>query len=337
MTSEFDKQKPSTSFDVASRAGVSRSAVSRAFTPGASISADTREKVMQAAKDLGYRVNQLARGLSNQRSELVGLIVADMDNPFRSEQVDSLVRELVDHGYRPILFPADSPEDTERIVHELLEYSLSGVIVTSHAPPAEICLECARVGVPLVLVNRPEELSNVDCVMADHDRGGRLAADVLLQSGCRDLVFLEPERWSYSVDARMHGFVAQAEAAGARIENFLSGAQTYEGGRETAAAFVQRKRDQTGVFCPTDYMALGFLDALRVEHGLEIPQDLCVVGYDDIPQSAWLFSNLTTIKQPAGTLAKDAVSLLMSRIEEPDRAPENRMAAVNLVVRGTTR
>lgn len=328
--------RPATSFDVARRAGVSRSAVSRAFTPGASISPDTREKVMRAAEDLSYRVNQLARGLSNKRSDLIGLIVADMDNPFRSAQVDALAREIVAEGYRPILFPADSQEDTAQIVRELLEYSLSGVVVTSHAPSSEICIECARVGVPLVMVNRQEDLPNVDRVMGDNVTGGQLAAEVLLDAGCTDLVALEPDRWSYSVDARFHSFVDRAAAAGLEVETFKSATQTYEGGRLTAEKFVERPRANTGVFCPTDYMALGFVDSLRAVHGLQIPRDLCVVGYDDVPQSDWIFSRLTTVRQPVRILAREAIGLLTARMADPDRPQQTSVAPVQLIVRGTT-
>ena len=139
---EFQRQP--TSFDVARKAGVSRSAVSRAFTPGASIAADTRDKVMQAADALGYRVNELAKGLSNQRSNLVGVIVADLDTPFRNAQIDALIRELVATNYRPILFTADGPVQTAHTLHQLLHYNLSGAVVTSDAPPSEICSECAR-------------------------------------------------------------------------------------------------------------------------------------------------------------------------------------------------
>ena len=331
------QHRPATSFDVARRAGVSRSAVSRAFTPGASISTNTRNKVMQAAEDLGYRVNQLARGLSNKRSDLIGLIAADMDNPFRSAQVDALAREIVARGYHPILFPADSRGDTAQIVHELLEYRLSGVIVTSHAPSPEICTECVRIGMPLVTVNREEELPNVDCVVGDNIGGGALAAEALLDSGCSDLVILDPQRQSYSVDARCEGFAQRATRAGAKVEVLKSPTQTYEGGRQAADEFFKRTRLDTGVFCPTDYMALGFVDAMRMVHGVRIPEDLCVVGFDDVPQSDWLFARLTTVRQPVEALAAEAVSLLSVRMENPDHPRQTSIATVELVVRGTTR
>lgn len=331
-------QRQATSFDVAREAGVSRSAVSRAFTPGASISADTRDKVIQAADALGYRVNELAKGLSNQRSNLVGLIVADMDTPFRSAQVDALTRELVANGYRPILFTADGPVETARTLHQLLHYSLSGAMVTSDAPPSEICIECARLGVPLVLVNKEEELPTVDRVVGDNVRGGELAVAELIASGCTDLVVVRPSRQSYSLEARIESFIATARAADRDARVFEAGPQTYQGGRQSAAQFASQEiTPNTGLFCPMDLMALGMLDALRDDHGIRVPQDLCLVGYDDIPQACWQPYQLTTVRQPTVPMAQAAVSMLQARIESPDAAQNTSIVPVELVKRKTTR
>lgn len=337
-----DFQRQPTSFDVARKAGVSRSAVSRAFTPGASIAADTRDKVIQAADALGYRVNALAKGLSNKRSNLVGLIVADMDTPFRSTQVDALTRELVAHDYRPILFTADGPVETARTLHQLLHYSLSGAVVTSDAPPSEICIECARLGVPLVLVNKQQELAAVDRVVGDNTRGGALAAGALIASGCRDLIVVRPSRQSYSLEARIEGFVAAARAAGQDARIVEAGPQTYEGGRQSAAALAGSGAGRigapaSGLFCPMDLMALGLLDALRGDHAVRVPDDLCLIGYDDIPQAAWQPYRLTTVRQPTGLLAEAAVSMLTDRINDPTAPRRTSVVPVELVKRGTTR
>lgn len=331
-------QRQPTSFDVARKAGVSRSAVSRAFTPGASISADTRDKVMQAADALGYRVNELAKGLSNQRSNLVGVIVADLDTPFRNAQIDALIRELVATNYRPILFTADGPVQTAHTLHQLLHYNLSGAVVTSDAPPSEICSECARLGVPLVLVNKQQELAAVDRVVGDNLRGGRIAADELIASGCRNLVAVRPSRQSYSLEARIEEFLRAARDAGMTARVFAAGPQTYEGGRQSAAGLVaQEMAPSTGIFCPMDLMALGLLDALRSDHAVRVPDDVCLIGYDDIPQASWQPYRLTTIRQPTTLLAQAAVSMLMARIENPAAERRTSIVPVELVRRSTTR
>jgi DNA-binding LacI/PurR family transcriptional regulator len=135
-----------TSFDVARAAGVSRAAVSRAFTPDASVSEKTRQKVYQAAKELGYRVNYLARSLTNKRSDFVGLVAAGLDNPFRTQQLENLARALIARNYRPILLPTSKEADSATVIGQLLHYAVSGVIITSDAPPSHIFEECAVEG-----------------------------------------------------------------------------------------------------------------------------------------------------------------------------------------------
>lgn len=336
MTNDAQMQRQATSYDVARQAGVSRSAVSRAFTPGASISKGTRAKVIRAADELGYRVNHLAKSLSNRRSDLVGLIVADLDNPFRAAQIDALARELVANGYRPLLFPTGENFGTAEIVHLLLHYSLSGVVVTSDAPPTEICAECVRTGVPLVLVNKEANNGYVDRVTVDNVCGGGLAANALIDAGCKDLVALRPSRRSYSIESRISGFRERGHHVGLEVTIFDGDLQTYEGGRSTAARFVEHRRQDTGVFCPTDYMALGFLDALVNEHAIAIPGDLQLIGYDNIPQSGWSFAKLTTISQPVDQLASAAVSLLIDRINNPNADARVKVVPVELVLRDTT-
>ncbi|MEM7445897.1 MAG: LacI family DNA-binding transcriptional regulator [Pseudomonadota bacterium] len=332
----FDRQP--TSFDVARKAGVSRSAVSRAFTPGASISADTRDKVIEAANALGYRVNELAKGLSSKRSSLVGVIVADMDTPFRAAQINALTQELVANGYHPILFTADGPVETARTLNQLLHYSLSGAVVTSDAPPSEICIECARLGVPLVLINKEDKLPTVDRVVGDNDHGGALAARELIASGCTDLIVVRPRRESYSMETRIRGFSAAARAEGLEATIVEAGPQTYDGGRQSVPALMQRTiTPATGLFCPMDFMALGMLDGLRTDHGLTPPRDLCLVGYDDIPQTAWQPYRLTTIRQPTVPMAEAAVSMLIARIDSPTTPQRTSVVPVELIKRDTTR
>ena len=156
MSDPFPPKRKVNSFDVAQRAGVSRSAVSRTFTDGASVSKETREKVIQAARELGYRVNALARTLNTRRSDLVGVVAADMDNPFRAEQIDCLTRNLLARGFRPLLLRGDAATDVSAMIGQLLQYSVAGVIVTSDTPPHEICEECHACGVPLVIINKQD-------------------------------------------------------------------------------------------------------------------------------------------------------------------------------------
>ncbi len=145
----------------------------------------------------------------------------------------------------------------------------------------------------------------------------------------------EPSPKVFSIDARIRGFVETCEDLGANVEVLTVGTPTYEGGRTAAALFVERQRDRPGVFCPLDTVALGFLDAVRVRHGLQVPGDLSIIGYDDILQAGWAFAELTTIRQSVEELARQAIDLLASRIEDPDADPRTAIVPVELVSRRT--
>jgi len=324
-----------TSFDVARLAGVSRSAVSRAFTPGASISERTREKVQKAASELGYSVNLVARGLNKQRTDLVGMIASRMSNPHRAGQIDALAKRLVREGFRPMLFCIDEGMDAGQLLSILLNYQVSGVVITSDAPPVEICEECARMRVPLALVDRADDLPFVDRIIGDNKKGGRLAAQTLIGAGRRRLMVLQPDIVVFSVKERISAFMERATEDGLEVEILAVGTHEYESG-SAAAPYILARRDQgLGVFCPTDIIALGLLDALRSRYGVSIPGELSLIGYDDIPQAAWAFADLTTIKQSVEEFAKVTVDVLKARIDDPRAAPKNQIVDVNIVLRRT--
>ncbi len=335
MAGDAQKLTTVTSFDVAKRAGVSRSAVSRAFTPGTSISPDTRERVLKAASELGYRVNLVARGLNKQRTDLVGMIASGMNNPFRSEQIDALAKRLVREGFRPMLFCIDEGMGEEQLLSILLNYQVSGVVITSDAPPKEICEECARMQVPLVLVGRGDALPFVDLINGDDAKGGRMAAQALYAAGRRHLVVLAPVKPVHSVSARIAAFNEKAKELGLETEQITLESHDYESGRDAAADLALRRGDALGVFCPTDVCALGLLDTLRTRHGVRIPEDMSLIGYDDIPQAGWVFANLTTVKQSVNDFARVTVDLLKERIKNPDAEPKSEIVDVKLISRGT--
>lgn len=336
MSDPSGTRKTVNSFDVAKLAGVSRSAVSRTFTDGASVSRETREKVIAAAGQLGYRVNVLARSLHKQKSDLVGVVAADLDNPFRAEQIDLLSKGLLERGLRPILLRGEPSADVADLIGSLLQYSVAGVIVTSDTPPEEICMECLENGVPLVVVNKRDTGAPVDRVVTAFEGGGRLAFEHLVASGCRKLAVATPESSSYSINGRALAFEQAANNSGIPVVRIAWGSQSYEGGLE-AAAFVNRIRSEIdGIFCTADYLALGVLDGLRHDHGVAIPEDIQVIGYDDIPQAAWKAYDLTTLAQSRKVLCEATLELLMQRLENPDLPQQVRVCDIELVQRGTT-
>lgn len=326
-----------TSDDVAQLAGVSRSAVSRTFTVGASVAPATREKVITAAKTLGYRVNFLARGLSQQRTNLVALVVSDMDNSLRACMVDHLARGLVALDFRPLILPTEAGEDVGHLIDMMLHYNVTGTIVTSDTSPAEIGQECAAYGVPLVLINKPEVGSQVANVSVDTAEAGRLAAEEFKAIGCRRIAIASQRRASHTIGQRKAAFIATCRALHIDIAgDFQGAAQNYEGGNEAARAFVESGVEVDGIYCVNDFLALGFLDRLRQHSPLRVPQDMRLIACDDIAEAAWGSYDLTTIRQDPGAMADAAIIALQNCIERPEASQPHTVIPVTLVRRGST-
>ena len=175
-----------TSEDVARLAGVSRSAVSRTFTPGASVSDEVRLRVQAAAKELGYRVNRLARSLISDESNLVGVVGANLALPFMAQQLDELSRALLNRGLQCLLLNAAEAEaGIEPLIELILEFRVRAIVVLSGSPPAAIVDECIATGVRVVMVNRQVDNRDADTIVSDDGGGARLAARRLIEAGCR--------------------------------------------------------------------------------------------------------------------------------------------------------
>ncbi|MEK1897319.1 MAG: LacI family DNA-binding transcriptional regulator [Rhizobium sp.] len=334
MSNRDKPQRRATSFDVARVAGVSRAAVSRAFTPDASVSPKTREKIYQAAKELGYRVNYVARSLTNQRSDLVGLVVAGLDNPFRSLQIEHLARALLLRNFRPILLPTSKEADTSAVIGQLLHYPVSGVIVTSDAPPTEICEQCAAEGVPIVLINKGDDIPFVDRIISDDRTAGHLAADHLIDVGCRKLAVMAASSVSYTARRRSDAFLSRSRQRGVEAQLITVRVNDYRCGFDAAPELGALSAD--GVFCVNDYMACGVIDRLAQNRGSPDVPPIRIVGHDDIPQAQWDAYGLTTILQPCGLQAEQTVEMLVSRMANSDMTARVEFTPVELIKRKTS-
>lgn len=293
---------------VALHAGVSRSAVSRTFTPGASVSPRMRERVMKSAEALGYQVNLIARTMNKGSSNFVGVITAGFENPFLASLLAPLTHHLNVHGLMPLLMNANDPQQLERSLQELLSYQVAGVILTSASASVEQVERYLSRQIPLTMINSDAHIGGANVVVSDHVEGGRLAARELLRGGATRLAFIGQNEGNYSSRQRLQGFRQVLKEAGiAPLAEHYSAAGGYAGGTQAALALFARGQRPDGIFCATDMLALGVMDALRFQLGVTIPQAVCVVGFDDIPQAAQGAYQLTTIRQNPEALARQAV------------------------------
>lgn len=297
--------------DVAELAGVSRTAVSRAFTPGASVSAETKAKVFAAAEKLGYQVNNLARGLLTSRTGLVALIAAEIQTPYRSSLLTALSSRLQAEGKVGMLINTDrSDESVARALRQAISYRTEAAIVLSGMPDASLAEICLRNGMPLVFINREEERAGALRVRVDDINAGRQAFTLLAAAGCNRLAFASSMAGTPSLVDRGKGFRAMAKEAGVQIVEAASGMTSYRTGLDVGTQLLSATERPDGIFCATDLIACGVIDAARERFRLRVPEDVSVIGFDDIEQASWESYNLTTFRQPVPEIAEAAVTYL---------------------------
>lgn len=325
-----------TARDVAARAGVSRSAVSRVFTPGASVSGPTAEKVREAAEALGYRPNVLARSLITGQSRIIGLVVAYLDNLFYPEALEELSKALQGQGYHVLVFIADNKSDaTAGLVDDLLDYQVDAIIAASVGLSNDLTARCVAAGIPVVLFNRGQDDARLSSVTSDNVAGGRALAEFLIQGGHRKIAHIAGWPGASTQRDREAGFRAGLCAAGqtlhARAEVDFDLVKARGAAR---AMFADDPPD--AVFVANDHMAFAVMDVLRFELGLRIPQDVSVVGYDDVAIAAWPAYDLTTVRQPAGQMVRRTVDHLMQKLRG-EAAPEQITIPGPLRIRSSAR
>lgn len=327
-----------TSVDVARAAGVSQSVVSRAFSKAPGVSPATRERIHQAAAKLGYRHNQLARGLITKRSNLLALVAGALTNPLHLDLIQALSRLAQAHGHRVLLVTARDGRDMDAAISDVLPYMPAGIVAMAGTPSAAQVEDCGRLGVPVVITGRDPGDTAASWVCCDNEAEARRIAVALLAAGHRRFAFLSSRdaETSFSL-ARERGFCATVAAAGCEAPAIVNGGSSYEGGYAAAAALLPAPTRPEAVFCAGDAIALGFLDAARRDHALRVPDSLSVVGFDDMPMASWRSYELTTVRQRVEAMAAETIELLLSMRGGADLRRHARLVPGDLIIRQSAR
>jgi DNA-binding LacI/PurR family transcriptional regulator len=306
--------------EVAERAGVSRSAVSRTFTPGASVSPETRRKVLEAAEALGYHVNHLARGLMRNESGIVCLIVSEIGTPYRSALVRAITQQLQLSGKIAMLVNTDrSDGSVDLALRQAIRYRADASIILSGLPDKHIAQLCLKSGQRLVLINRDDDQEGPLKINLDDAQAARRILTAFLRAGCRRLGFANSEAGTPSLMARETGFVAAAREIGMEVTIARHGHTGYEAGRILAQRLLTLPDRPDAVFCATDLIACGFMDAARRQFSISVPDQLCIAGFDDIEQASWASYDITTFAQPVDEIARAAVAWLSKEEGKDER------------------
>ncbi len=324
--------------EVALRAGVSRSAVSRTFTPGASVSPRTRAKVEQAAADLGYRPSVLAQALSTGRTKLIGLVSTNFHNPVFLEVFDRFTRGLQDRALRPLLVNLSGDMTLDAAVQMLRQYSVDGVILASSTLPPDFPKAFRDAGLPVVhSFGRWSERPNVHLVGVDNRHCGRMAAETLLARGYRRIGFLGGPRDATSTEDRLAGFRdALRGRADVTAEVSFAADYSFDAGRAEMQRLLAGRRTVEAWFCGDDILSIGAISALR-DAGLSVPGDVGILGLNDMEMARWPGIDLTTIRQPIADIIDASIDRIVACLTDPGAAPVARLFDCSIVERGTLR
>jgi len=338
-----------TSRDVARAAKVSQAMVSRAFTGNGRIAEETRDRILAAAAEIGWRPNALAASMVTGDAPLVSVITIRLSFDWRAQVLSHLLKAFEEQHLQPLLFYAESDEEVDRLLAETIRWRTRGVVVTAGVVPAARAEAILSRGQFLAALNRPGNHPDAFSIATDNPLGGSQAASVLSEEGRQRFLALGGPQGSWASDRRIEGFVDGLAGRSAGVEVWHNDTMSVEAGKACAArwlALPARQRPDA-VFSTNDAIALGFLDGLRGSEAL-IPEQLSLIGFDNLPSSSWTPYGLTTFEQPLDAMVQgvldhiDAHSAPIGR-PDPDTPPHRlgpdgvRYYAPRLVLRDTTR
>lgn len=327
-----------TSVDVARLAGVAQSTVSRTFSDDPSITAATRAKVMAAARTLAYTPNALARSLITKQTNIVGIVMTNITSPFQPYVLEKFIRELQAIGRQALVFTAAPDAEVDDVLPLALQYQVDALIITSATLSSARVAACVHEGTPIILFNRSVPGAPVNTVGCDNIAGGRLVADRLLAAGHRRFAYIAGSINSSTNRDRERGFSDQLRLHLHDVRLLIreQAAYTYDAGCKAMARLLNRDDPPDAIFCGSDIIALGALDFARAQ-GIRVPDDLSIMGFDDIPMASWSSYALTTIRQPVDAMIAATLEILCDHRVTPDMEPVTRLFPGALIERASVR
>jgi len=330
----------STIIDVARMANVSIATVSRVLNEPHKVREETRRQVYQAMTLCNYKYNALARGFATKRSHIIGLIIPTVTNPIFAESVRGVQDYVEASGYRVVLGNSDySLEKEKKLIQVFREMQVDALIITTTGLNGRHLKELVEEKFPLVLLYSTVRRGPLSCVGIDNFRGGYRATAHIVSFGHRRIAMLAGD-FSFSDKSfhRWHGYRKCLRDHGIAYDSKLLVQTTYalESGMRAVKQLMQTKSPPTAIFCSNDFLAIGVLEGAR-ELGLSIPENLSVVGFDDMPMMAFFRPGLDTIRQPAYDMGKIGSEVVLRRIDNPDEKPVHRILDIQLIVRQSVR
>ncbi len=337
LMTTYSRNEMATSHDIARRAGVSQSTVSRVLTGNPKVRKEARELVLAAVRELKYRPNGAARAMRTSQTGNIGVVVSRLANPLYPEMLQILGRCLIRAGFRMVVWNTEEV-DEKVAIDAIHESRVDGAIMTTATADSTELYEALQLNVPVVLINRVVEGWRCDQVASDNLTGGRVVAEYLAKAGKRRIGMIGGSPLASTIRDRQAGFRGALAAGGLPLEETLCvhvDTFSYKTGFDAASRLLELSEPPDAIFCVNDVIALGARDAARVR-GIDIPSRLWIVGYDDIEMASWHAFDLTTIRQPLVQMTETAISLLIERIRGHEGEWQNICLPNELVIRGST-
>lgn len=327
-----------TSIDVAREAGVSQSAVSRVFSPSGSASAQTAQKVQKAAAKLGYRPNILARSLITGKTRIIGVIVAYLENHFYPEALEKLSYEWQQQGYHLLIFMASNQEsDIDDVVQEILDYQVDGIITASVSLSSKLAAKIQKANIPIVMFNRTDDLTHANSVTSNNYQGGFDIAAHFIKSGHQKISYIAGWEGASTQRDREQGFTDGLAKYGRSLHSRAVGNYSHEQAVNAAHELLDQKERPDAIFVCNDHMAFAVMDIIRFSYGLRIPEDIAIIGYDDVPPASWGAYSLTTMRQSTDEMVEACVKTLLHSIQTNSTERKSVVIDSPLIIRNSTK
>ncbi|WP_144432524.1 LacI family DNA-binding transcriptional regulator [Shimia marina] len=330
------KGKRVTAQDVADRAGVSRHAVSRCFREGTYLSEAKRAKIVAVANELGYRPNALAASLKGQNTKLIGIVSGNLSNFYDAQIVSGLVERLSSNGKWPVVLSGGDDDLLQSHVLDVLAYPLEAMILRAGSLDSALSEQCGRLGIPLILSGaRPDDRSVGDSVCCENSLGVGLAVKCLHDRGRRRIAYVGGPKHLVSEKERFGGFLGALGAHGLSPVRVVHSDFSFPGGEGAAEELFGAGVRPDGIFCSNDALALGVLSAVRARFGVAVPDDVSIIGFDDIPMAQWPDFQLTTIANPISSTVEGVMELLTERLANPEAPSRHVAIKPEIILRNT--
>jgi DNA-binding LacI/PurR family transcriptional regulator len=292
---------------------------------------------MRAAEQLGYHPNLMARSLMTRKSKLIVLVMAQLANPFFTEMLGLFNRSFRERGYQTLLSSVDDGLTADEVIESLLQYQPEGTVMVSCSPSLALSQRCSKLNVPIVYIDRSTGLPVEDIAsrvwLSDNTLGTRVAKRLLDEK--RQRVAIIAGHRDEPLSELSKAFIQHIRSSGASLVQEYGG-YSYEHGYEAALRLLQSSDPPDGIFCIADAMALGALDAARMTTDTDVPTELSIIGFGDIPAVSWRSNALTTVRLPVESLVAEATEMLLKQIDSPHITRQQVLLNCPLIERGTT-